>query len=121
MTHPIVVNREQSRFSTLQQGEIGRDVFVMHETPNITSGITRIHPRSRTQGHAHPRREEHYYVLSGRGYVLLDDQRYDIQAGDDVNIPPVSLHTVVNPYDEPLEFFWAAPSGEPKIPPPIAS
>jgi oxalate decarboxylase/phosphoglucose isomerase-like protein (cupin superfamily) len=56
-------------------------------------------------------------VLSGSGHILLDDERYDIHIGDGINVPPVSLHIIVNPNDEPLEFFWAAFPDEPKLTP----
>lgn len=111
----IVVNRGQAYYSTMKEGEIGRDVYIMQDRKNMVSGVTVVHPRSRTRGHAHPRREEHYYILSGAGYIMLDDERHDFTVGADLYIPPRSTHTVVNPNDEPLEFFWAAFADEPKI------
>lgn len=113
--HPIVVHRSEVDRMTFHQGNIGRDVLVLHETENMITGITVVHPHSQTKGHIHPKREEHYYVLSGWGYIQLDDQRYEIHPGDGINVPPVSLHTVINPNAEPLEFFWSAFPDEPKI------
>ena len=118
MEQQIDVNREQAKFSRMEEGEVRRDVYVMLETENIVTGITCIDPHSRTNGHAHPRREEHYYVLRGKGHILLDEERHEIQAGDDIYVPPLSVHTLVNPSDDPLEFFWVALPGEPKIEPP---
>jgi mannose-6-phosphate isomerase-like protein (cupin superfamily) len=113
--HKIVVHRSDVHRTTFHEGDIGRDVFVLHETQNMVTGITVVHPRSQTKGHIHPDREEHYYILSGSGYIQLDDQRYEIRPGDGINVPPVSLHTVINPNDEPLEFFWSAFPDEPKL------
>ncbi len=115
MEQKIVVNRKQAIYSTFSKNDIHRDVYLMQDTENLVSGITVVHPRSRTRGHAHPKREEHYYVLSGAGYILLDQERYEIHAGDDILVPPISVHTIYNPTDEVLEFFWAAIPGEPKI------
>jgi mannose-6-phosphate isomerase-like protein (cupin superfamily) len=112
---PIVVHRSDADKTSFHEGSIGRDVLVLQETQNMITGITVVHPHCQTKGHIHPKREEHYYVLSGSGYILLDDERYDIHAGDGINVPPVSLHTVVNPNDEPLEFLWAAFPDEPKL------
>jgi mannose-6-phosphate isomerase-like protein (cupin superfamily) len=81
----------------------------------MITGITVVHPHSHTKGHIHPHREEHYYVLSGSGYILLDAERFEIRPGDGINVPPLSLHTVVNPHSEPLEFLWAAFPDEPKL------
>ena len=114
--HPIVVHRSDAGKTSLHKGRIGRDVLVLQETENMITGITVVHPHCQTKGHIHPEREEHYYVLSGSGYILLDDERHDIQLGDGINVPPVSLHTVVNPNDEPLEFLWTAFTDEPKLP-----
>ena len=118
MGNPIVVSRDEAPMTSMHEGEIGRDVIELLKTENLVTGITVVKSHCRTNGHIHPRREEHYYVLSGSGYIQLDDVRHEIKAGDGVNVPPVSLHTVVNPNDEPLEFFWAAFPDEPKIKPP---
>lgn len=116
MEKTIVVHRSEAKRESFHEENIGRDVIVLQETENLVTGITILYPHCQTKGHIHPRREEHYYVLSGSGYILLDDLRFDITVGDCINVPPVSLHTVVNPTDEPLEFFWAAFPDEPKLP-----
>lgn len=115
MEHKIVVNRSEAVRSTVKDKDIHRDVLLIQETVNIVTGITIIHPKSRTRGHAHPQREEHYFVLTGSGYIMLNDEKYLITKGDDIYVPPISVHTIFNPNDEPLEFFWAAINGEPKI------
>lgn len=115
MKSKIVTNRSEIEVISFHEGEIGRDVIVLHETKNMVSGITIIHPHSRTKGHIHPDREEHYFVLSGNGYIMLDSEKFEISEGDGINVPPISMHTVVNPNDKPLEFFWAAFTDEPKI------
>lgn len=117
MQQKIVVNRENGETSSFKDGNVGRDVVVLQKSKNLVTGITVIHPNSQTKGHIHPEREEHYYVLSGSGYVLLDKERHDIKAGDCIYIPPVSVHTVVNPNAEALEFLWAAFPDETKITP----
>jgi len=111
----FVQGRNEAEVSSYQSGEIGRDVIVLHETDNMISGITVVHPNSQTRGHAHPEREEHYYVLSGAGVIRIGDEEYAIQKGDGINVPPISVHTVINPNEEPLEFFWAAFPDEPKL------
>ncbi len=115
MGQKIVVNRTEALVSTFENQDIHRDVLLLQETQNLVTGITIIHPKSRTRGHAHPQREEHYYVLSGSGYIMLDNEKHLITKGDDIYVPPTSVHTIFNPNDEPLEFFWAAINGEPKM------
>lgn len=115
MNRKIVVNRSEAQVSSFNNKDIHRDVLIMQETENLVTGITIIHPKSRTRGHAHPQKEEHYYVLSGAGYITLGGEKYLIEKGDDIFVPPISVHTIYNPNNEPLEFFWAAINGEPKI------
>jgi quercetin dioxygenase-like cupin family protein len=115
ITQPIVINRKDVKPSVINEGDVRREVIVLQESKNLITGITTILPRSRTKGHAHPEREEHYYVLTGKGHILLDNERYEIQTGDCIYVPPVSVHTLVNPNDESLEFFWVAFPDEPKI------
>lgn len=115
MESTIVVHRCEAKLASYQSSNIGRDVIILQKTENLISGITIVYPHCQTKGHIHPRREEHYYVLSGSGYILLDENRFEITVGDCINVPPISLHTVVNPTDEPLEFFWAAFPDEPKL------
>ncbi len=115
MNTKFVQGRSEADVSSYQSGEIGRDVILLHKTENIVTGITVVYPNSRTRGHAHPEREEHYFVLSGAGMIRLGDEEYPINEGDGINVPPVSIHTVINPNDRPLEFFWAAFPDEPKI------
>lgn len=115
MKYEIVKNRNDTMKSSYKDGKIGRDVYVLQDTPNLISGITVVLPHSQTKGHIHPDREEHYYVISGSGYIQLDEKKYEIKEGDGIYVPPVSLHIVVNNTDEPMEFFWTAFPDEPKL------
>ncbi len=115
MERSIAVNRSDVKASSIREDEIGRDVVILQETENLVSGVTIVHPQCQTSGHAHPHREEHYFVLCGSGYIQLDGEKHPIQAGDCIYVPPVSVHTVVNTEQEPLEFYWTAFTDEPKI------
>lgn len=56
-----------------------------------------------TEAHRHHHEDEAVYVLSGRGGVTLDDQRFEIQAGDFVGLPAGGpAHVFENTGDEPL-------------------
>ncbi|MCK5635276.1 MAG: cupin domain-containing protein [Anaerolineales bacterium] len=115
MERSIAVNRSVVKASSIREGVIGRDVVVLQETENLVSGVTIVHPQCQTSGHAHPHREEHYFVLRGSGYIQLDEDTHPIHAGDCIYVPPISMHTVVNTEQDPLEFYWTAFPDEPKI------
>jgi mannose-6-phosphate isomerase-like protein (cupin superfamily) len=55
-----------------------------------------------TQEHYHPRSEEIYQFLSGRGRMRLGEAERSIQAGDCVLIAPGSVHKLWTEGDEPL-------------------
>lgn len=47
-------------------------------------------PHSRSHSHTHT--EAMLYVLEGRGYSLIDGERYEWQAGDAIHVPPRMTH-----------------------------
>jgi mannose-6-phosphate isomerase-like protein (cupin superfamily) len=59
-------------------------------------------PGGDTAEHYHPRTEEFYYFVAGRGRMRLGDDEGDIEAGDCVVITPGTPHKLWNPGPEPL-------------------
>ena len=55
--------------------------------------------------HAHPTPEV-YIVISGKGYVMIDDERQEVANGDVINIPPDASHSMIA--QEQGDFLWAA-------------
>ncbi len=54
----------------------------------------------RTRSHRHTHTEAMLYVLEGSGYSVIDDERYDWEAGDAVHVPPrMTLHEHANDSD----------------------
>ncbi len=56
-----------------------------------------VEPGGRTMIHSHARSEELYHVLSGQGVMLLAGERFAVQPGDTVLIPPGTTHGLENP------------------------
>lgn len=46
--------------------------------------------------HYHPEAEESFYILAGRGSVILDDERRHVTAGDAVHVPRNVVHQIIN-------------------------
>ena len=61
--------------------------------------------------HSHTLPEEIYYVLKGRGEMVLGSERVKLEPGTAVYIPPNIPHGPLNTGDEPLviAFFHAPP------------
>ena len=56
--------------------------------------------------HSHQREEEWIYILSGRGIARIDDEEYEVAAGDFMGFPTPSVaHHLRNPFDEDLHYL----------------
>ncbi|WP_049915528.1 cupin domain-containing protein [Haloferax mucosum] len=59
--------------------------------------------------------EHEQYVLSGRYVVGIDDEEYDVEAGDSLLIPAGVVHWYRNESDEEGSFLCAVPNGDDAI------
>jgi len=75
----------------------GDDPFL---TQTLQVHMVDVPARGQAEGHGH-QNEAAFYILSGRGYEIHDDLRYDWKAGDLVFVHTDSVHQHFNPYDEP--------------------
>ena len=67
---------------------------------------TILHPSKETTGHKHPGQEEVYQFLHGYGRMQLDDEMFNVRAGDVVLIHDGVFHKVFNASDiEDLTFL----------------
>lgn len=53
-----------------------------------------VAPGARTRLHRHRLTEELYHITAGEGLMRLDDQRFTVQPGDTVCIPPGTPHCI---------------------------
>lgn len=58
-----------------------------------------------TQPHFHPRAEEIYFILEGRGRMRLEDAVREVGPGDAIAIPPGMRHQIINAGSETLRFL----------------
>lgn len=59
-----------------------------------------------TEYHRHRGEEEFIYILAGRGVATIDDQTFEVQAGDFMGFRPDSLaHAMHNPFAEDLVYL----------------
>jgi mannose-6-phosphate isomerase-like protein (cupin superfamily) len=86
-------------FTHVLGGELtaGRLVRFVHDDvlpPGVSIGI-----------HAHPTREEYYYVVSGRGVMTLDGERHEVGPGDITAVYPGGSHGIENTGDEDMRII----------------
>jgi uncharacterized cupin superfamily protein len=62
--------------------------------------------REANEYHTHRFEEEFYYVLEGRGVVLVDGEEHEVGPGAFVGFPaPSGPHLMTNPYDDELVYL----------------
>ncbi|NJP40277.1 AraC family transcriptional regulator [Oscillospiraceae bacterium HV4-5-C5C] len=54
--------------------------------------------------HAHPF-TEFYYIMSGKGEFMIDNELYDVEKGNFAIINPNTVHTERSSPDQPMEYF----------------
>jgi mannose-6-phosphate isomerase-like protein (cupin superfamily) len=55
--------------------------------------------------HKHVRTEELYHISAGRALMTLGDERFEVEVGDTVLIPPGTPHCIRNLGAEPLRIL----------------
>ena len=58
-----------------------------------------------TQLHRHNNSEELYHIIQGSGEMTLGDQRFRVETGDTIAIPPGTPHKISNQGDTPLKIL----------------
>jgi mannose-6-phosphate isomerase-like protein (cupin superfamily) len=94
-----------------RESEILRDTYYLIDpesspSKNLTMGYTVIYPTGKTTGHAHDDMEEVYYILSGRGKMVIGGDEFPIQAGDAFYVPFDQFHVTYNTGNQPLAMVW---------------
>lgn len=84
---------------------VGSSIEVVHGTIQTEHGVSR---------HVHPGIEQVCYLLSGQAAVEIDDESFDMTAGDCCCFPAGSLHSFKSTGPTPAEvlIIYAPPYGE---------
>ena len=82
-------------------GEVVKDneTYVLKDNKflkNLVLSSTNLKPGQSTRGHTHPGQEEVYHFVSGVGAIQIDNDLYDVSAGDVFLIPDGAFHKVFN-------------------------
>jgi len=93
-------------YRTLDGSEI-RELMhpTVHGNANQSLAEAIVPVGERTHLHRHLKSEELYHVTAGQGVMQLAEQRFSIQPGDTIAIPPGSPHAVENTGNEPLRIL----------------
>ena len=76
------------------------------DSRRLTLGHTTIYPTGTTTGHSHDDMEEVYYVVMGKGIMIVGDDEYEVEQGDALYVPPGLFHTTKQRGNSPLVVVW---------------
>ncbi|MBF0552004.1 MAG: cupin domain-containing protein [Deltaproteobacteria bacterium] len=72
---------------------------------NLSFAKVTYRPGDGSPLHHHDRTEEIYYILSGYGKVVIDDEEFPVRPGHAVLLPVGSIHRILNTGDQDLVYF----------------
>ena len=93
-----VVNRKDAApFITKDKSEI-REILSPRNSSirNQSLAQARVLPGKSTEEHIHPKAEEIYYILKGKGKIRIEDEEREIRPGDGIAILPGKRHKIWN-------------------------
>jgi oxalate decarboxylase/phosphoglucose isomerase-like protein (cupin superfamily) len=71
---------------------------------NLVLSSTKLYRGQATRGHSHEGQEEVYFFVQGTGMMLVDEQKFRVNAGDIILIPDGAFHRVINDGEQNLIF-----------------
>ncbi len=81
-----------------KDGSVIRELMhPLHHASRVQSlAEARLSAAQKTLLHRHLKTEELYYITHGKGMMTIDEQRFEVQAGDTVCILPGQAHCIEN-------------------------
>ena len=76
---------------------------VIAQGNGFLSKIIHVNPKQKLSVQSHNHRSEHWVVLSGTAKVVLGAKEMLLNSGHSVDIPVKAIHSLQNPFDEPVE------------------
>jgi mannose-6-phosphate isomerase-like protein (cupin superfamily) len=107
MTAMDVVNLSEAPPFTTKDGSEIRELLAHRNSAIRHQSLAeaRLPPGAATAPHFHPRTEEIYYLLEGRGRMQIGGDVREVGPGDAVAIPPGQRHQITNTGEETLRFL----------------
>ncbi len=64
-----------------------------------------VNPGQKLSYQLHHKRSESWTIIKGSGIVVINDKKYNVDYGDNIQIPVKSKHRIFNNTDNLLEFI----------------
>lgn len=76
---------------------------VLVQGDGFLTKMIQVNPDQKLSVQSHNHRSEHWVVLSGTAKVVLEGKELILSPGHSVDIPTKAIHSLQNPYKEPLQ------------------
>ena len=108
-----VVNLEQAKPFITKDGSEIRELLAHRNSCIRKQSLAeaRIAPGMTTEAHHHRQTEEIYYIVSGVGEMMINDEVRLVGPGDAIAIPPGAVHKITNPGSEVLRLLCCCAPG----------
>ncbi len=114
---PLIRDGDEIEYESVDAADgLAKGVLIAdeHGAPNFA--IRRFTLEAGTEVPKHTNEVEHeQYVLAGEYVVGLEDEEYEVSAGDSLLIPAGTVHWYRNEGDEDGAFICAVPHGDDEI------
>jgi mannose-6-phosphate isomerase-like protein (cupin superfamily) len=102
-----IVDRQDIRTYRTKDGSLVREIVHPDHLPvrHLSLAEATLEPRASTALHYHEQGEEVYYVIAGRGVLIIAGEEAEIGPGQAALIPARARHRIVNTGDEDLVFL----------------
>ena len=93
-----IINRNDVKaFITKDKSEI-REILAPRNSIIKKQSLAeaRVSPGEVTEEHYHIQTEEIYYILQGKGLMIIDDEKQEVKKYDGIAIPPGARHKILN-------------------------
>ena len=102
-----VINRETVIAFTTKDTSTIREILAPRNSAIVAQSLAEatLSPGAKTQAHQHPRTEEIYYILAGKGLMAIEGEQREVSIGDGIAIPAGKRHQIWNSGTEDLVFL----------------
>jgi quercetin dioxygenase-like cupin family protein len=106
-----VIFKEESQISSIKTSHslgIKQVLLKKNETDSDVTqvAIGTLAPGEFVEKHFHVDMEESFYFLEGKGYYLIDGEKYPVKSGTYIHIPKDAEHYLKAEGEAPLRFIY---------------
>ncbi len=98
MSKPYLIHYAEVEPFVTKDGSVIRELMhpLHHASQAQSLAEARLVAGQKTLLHRHRRTEELYYITHGKGMMTIDEQLFEVQAGDTMCISPGQAHCIEN-------------------------